>query len=82
MEEISKKNSEEIRICGEAYDINKQTIYIVPISKIESRAHYAPEPAWGVIKAVLTCMACRTGGTSVHTHTTADTWIYLDDDGR
>ena len=26
------------------HNINKQTIYIAPKSKIESRAHYAPEP--------------------------------------
>jgi len=34
------------RITGKAYDMNKETIYmyIVPKSKIESRAHYAPEP--------------------------------------
>jgi len=32
------------RISGKAYDTNKQTIYIVPKSKIESIAHYAPEP--------------------------------------
>ena len=37
------------RISGKAYDINKQTIYIAPKSKIESRAHYAPEPTWGLI---------------------------------
>jgi len=33
------------RTSGEAYDIKKQTIALK--SKIESRAHYAPEPAWG-----------------------------------
>jgi len=27
------------------HDINKQIIYIAPKSKIESRAHYVPEPA-------------------------------------
>ena len=32
---------------GEAYDINKRTIYIAPKSKIESRVHYAPEPTHG-----------------------------------
>ena len=32
----------------EAYDINKQTIYIAPTSKIDSRAHYAAEPARGL----------------------------------
>ena len=32
----------------EACDINKQTTYIVPKSQIESRVHYASEPAWGV----------------------------------
>ena len=35
------------RISGKAYDIKKQTIYTVPKSKIESRAHYAPEPTRG-----------------------------------
>jgi len=39
--------SEEKRTSGEAYDINKQTIYIVPKSKIESREHYDPKPAQG-----------------------------------
>jgi len=34
-------------ISGVAYDINKQTIYTAPKSKIESRVHYAPEPARG-----------------------------------
>jgi len=36
-------------INGEPYDINKQTIYIyiAPKSKMKSRAHYTPEPAWG-----------------------------------
>ena len=33
------------RTSGEEYDIKKQTI--APKSKIESRAHYAPEPARG-----------------------------------
>jgi len=45
-EEISKEG-EEVRISVEAYNINKETIYTAPKSKIESRAHYAPEPAWG-----------------------------------
>ena len=38
---------EEKKISGEAYDINKQTIYIAPKakSKTESREHYVPEPA-------------------------------------
>jgi len=42
-EKVKKKGS------GKAYDINKQTIYIGPKSKIESRAHYARggEPARG-----------------------------------
>jgi len=31
-------------ITVDVNDINKQTIHIVPKSKIESRAHYAPEP--------------------------------------
>jgi len=31
----------------EANDVNKQAIYIAPKSTNESRAHYAPEPAWG-----------------------------------
>ena len=43
---ISKEKVKK-RITGEAYDVNKQTIYIAPKSKIESRAHYAPEPAQG-----------------------------------
>ena len=36
-------------ISGEAYDTNKQTIYIVPKSKIESRVHYAVEPAQVIV---------------------------------
>ena len=43
-EEIRKKKVKKKRISEEAYDINKQTIYIAPKSKIESRVHYAPEP--------------------------------------
>jgi len=39
------RKSEEKRISGEAYDINKQTIYTAPKSKIESKVHHAPEPA-------------------------------------
>ena len=39
------RKSEEKRISGEAYDINKLTIYTVPKSKIESKVHHAPEPA-------------------------------------
>jgi len=35
-------------MSGEVYDIYKQTIYIAPKSKIESRAHYAPKPARGL----------------------------------
>jgi len=42
-EEISKEK-EKKRISGEACNINKQTVYIAPKSKIESRAHYVPEP--------------------------------------
>ena len=34
-------------ISGKVSDINKQTMYIAPKSKIESRAHYAPESARG-----------------------------------
>jgi len=37
--------SEDQRISGEAYDKNKQTICIAQKSKIESKAHYAREPA-------------------------------------
>ena len=48
-EEIKNlEKSEEKRINGQAYDRNKQTIYIAPKSKIESRADYAPEPTWGL----------------------------------
>ena len=38
-------------ISGEAYDVNKQTIYIAPKSKIESRAHYAPEHTENTLRA-------------------------------
>ena len=48
-------------ISVEAHDTNKQTIYIAPKLKIESMAHYVPEPAWGpcteVSKTLLVC--CR-----------------------
>jgi len=49
------------RISGEAYDINKQTIYIAPKSKIESRVHYAPEPERGkyVFKQMITRLLGR-----------------------
>jgi len=35
------------RTGREACNINKQTIYIAPKWKVESRAHYAQEPDWG-----------------------------------
>jgi len=38
------------KISGEGYDINKQTIYIAPKSKIELRVHCAMEPARGIVK--------------------------------
>jgi len=47
-EAISKEKVKK-KGCGEAYNITKQRIYIAPKSKIESRAHYAPEPAQGII---------------------------------
>ena len=40
---MSKEIVKKKRISGEAYDINKDTVYIVLKSKIESRVHYAPE---------------------------------------
>jgi len=51
-EEINKGGdkqgkSDEKRISRKAFDINKQTIYTAPKSKIESRAHHAPEPTRG-----------------------------------
>jgi len=46
MEKISKERVKK-RMSGEAYDINKQMTYIVPKSKIESSAYYAPVPAAG-----------------------------------
>jgi len=49
---------EKKRISGEAYNINKRTIYIVPKSKIESRVHYFPEPARG--QAMHAAKACVT----------------------
>ena len=45
----------------EAYDINKQAIYVAPKSKTESRAHYAPEPARSNTR--------RQTQTHTHTHT-------------
>jgi len=50
-EKISKGGkNEEKRISGQAYDTDKQTTHTVLKSKIESRAHYAPEPTQGDIK--------------------------------
>jgi len=49
--EDKEGKSEEKRISGEACDINKQAIHIVPKSKIESRVHYTAEPARGKINA-------------------------------
>jgi len=46
-DKYGKGKSEEKRTSGKAYNINKQKIYIVPKSKIESRAHYSPEPGRG-----------------------------------
>jgi len=46
-ENISKEKSVEKRISGEAYDVNKQTIYTVSKSTNESRASYAPECTQG-----------------------------------
>jgi len=40
--EISKEKVKK-KVSGEAYDINKQTIYIV----LKSRAHHSPQPAHG-----------------------------------
>ena len=41
---MSKEKVKKKRISGKAYDINKQTIYIVPKSKLDARAHYARSP--------------------------------------
>jgi len=40
--EISKEKVKK-KVSGEAYDINKQTIYIV----LKSRTHHSPQPAHG-----------------------------------
>jgi len=53
-EKISKEKSEEKRISGQVYDVNKQTIYIALKSTNESRAQYSLEPAWVTIS-----LACR-----------------------
>jgi len=42
-----KEKLKKKRTNGEAYDINKQTVYIALKSKIESGAHYAPERTRG-----------------------------------
>jgi len=52
-EKISKATSEEKRISGEAYDVNKQMIYMAPKSTNESRTQYSPEPAWGIYSGVI-----------------------------
>jgi len=46
-EKISKEKSPEQRISGEAYDVNKQIIYIVLKSTNESMVQYSPESARG-----------------------------------
>ena len=62
--------SEEKRISGEAYHINKQTVYMAPKSEIESRAHYAPEPARGSCRwnsvTNRRCCPARTAAASRH----------------
>jgi len=35
------------KVSGEAYNVNKQTIYIEQKSTNESRVQYSPEPARG-----------------------------------
>ena len=54
--------SEEKRLSGEAYNINKQTIYIAPKSKIKSTAHYAPESAQGTCSYITHLKDTRHGG--------------------
>jgi len=39
---ISKDKVKKKRISGEAYDVNEQTIYIAPKSKLESRGALCP----------------------------------------
>ena len=47
------------KISGEGYDINKQTIYIAPKSKIELRVHCALEPARGIVKTQTETTECQ-----------------------
>jgi len=47
-EKTSKGKSKEKGISGRAYDVNKQTIYVVPESTNESRAQYFLERALGL----------------------------------
>jgi len=54
------RKAKKKRKSGEAYNINKQTIHTVPKSKIESRAHYIPEPARGGTLVNLTGCICKT----------------------
>ena len=42
-EKTSKEKSKEKKISGEAYNVNKQTIYTAPKSPNESRTQYSPE---------------------------------------
>jgi len=47
-EEISReKGKKKAKWESVRYKHNKQTIYTAPKSKIETRVHYVPEPAWG-----------------------------------
>jgi len=54
------RKAKKKRKSGEEYNINKQTIHTVPKSKIESRAHYIPEPARGGTLVNLTGCICKT----------------------
>ena len=66
------RKTEEKGTTGEVYDINKQTIHIAPKSKIESRAHYAPEPARpGLPANRLTISYRRVPNADIQTHTRA-----------
>jgi len=50
------------KISGEAYDKkNKQTVYIAPKSKIESRAQNVPEPFNSVMSNIAPRVSKQTG---------------------
>ena len=64
---MSNEKVKKKRISTEAYDRNKQTVYIVPKSKIKSRVHYTPEPAQG-LQQLTVFLLCVLQDSPIHRH--------------